>query len=807
VTDVGGVATFAGLADSRAETLALVFTSGTLTPAISSSLTVSPAATTTSVTGSGTPSVFGQSVTFTAIVAVNAPGAGTPTGTVTFMDGSSVLGTGTLGTAGTATFTTSALAVATHSITAVYVGDGNFTHSTSPALSQVVNKDDTTAVVVASVNPSLLNQAISFTVTVASAAPGSGTPTGTVQFQVDGKNFGAAVALSGGTATSESISSLAVATHTVTASYSGSASFAATTSPALSQVVNKDNTTTSLAPSVNPSVFGQTVSFTATVAAVAPGTGTPAGSVTFYDGSTALVKVSLSGGEAICTTASLPTGPESITAVYNGSATLATSTSPVLSETVNQDGSTAVVTSSANPSVFGQSVTFTAIVTASAPGSGTPTGSVTFLDGTASLGTVTLSGGKATLKTSGLTVSTHAITVHYNGGTNFLASTSPLLSLVVNQDATATALKSSVNPSVYGQSVTFTATVSAAAPGSGKPTGSVTFMDDGNAIGMGTLSASGVATFKTSALATATQSITAVYGGDANFTTSTSPSLTQTVDQDATAVKLTSSKNPSVYGQSVTFTATVRASSPGSGTPTGSVTFYDGATALATMNLSDATATYTTSSLSVGAHAITAVYSGDGNFETSTSAAVNQGVNQDKTATALSSSANTAAHGQTVTFTATVTADAPGSGTPTGTVTFKDGSTVLATMPVGGGTASYSISTLSLGTHSITAVYSGDSNFTARTSSTLKETIIQQSTALISPQSSSLGPAALAPTALPAASAAAATTRDAAARPPAASSPDLVAAALASLGDEDLIRDVAAHRLSAKRARRVFIRL
>jgi hypothetical protein len=324
---------------------------------------------------------------------------------------------------------------------------------------------------------------------------------------------------------------------------------------------------------------------------------------------------------------------------------------------------------------------------------------------------------------------------------------------------------------------------------------------------MGTLSASGVATFKTSALATATQSITAVYGGDANFTTSTSPSLTQTVDQDATAVKLTSSKNPSVYGQSVTFTATVRASSPGSGTPTGSVTFYDGATALATMNLSDATATYTTSSLSVGAHAITAVYSGDGNFETSTSAAVNQGVNQDKTATALSSSANTAAHGQTVTFTATVTADAPGSGTPTGTVTFKDGSTVLATMPVGGGTASYSISTLALGTHSITAVYSGDSNFTARTSSTLKETIIQQSTALISPQSSSLGPAALAPTALPAASAAAATTRDAAARPPAASSPDLVAAALASLGDEDLIRDVAAHRLSAKRARRVFIRL
>ena len=120
------------------------------------------------------------------------------------------------------------------------------------------------------------------------------------------------------------------------------------------------------------------------------------------------------------------------------------------------------------------------------------------------------------------------------------------------------ALSSSVNPSVNGQSVTFTATVTAAAPGSGTPTSSVTFMDGSTALGSATLG-SGKASFKTTSLAVGSQAITAVYGGDGNFTTSTSTALTQTVQEDTTATKLTSSVNPSVFGQSVTFTATVEA--------------------------------------------------------------------------------------------------------------------------------------------------------------------------------------------------------------------------------------------------------
>src|SRR5262249_55531015 len=150
----------------------------------------------------------------------------------------------------------------------------------------------------------------------------------------------------------------------------------------------------------------------------------------------------------------------------------------------------------ANPSVFGQSVTFTATVSETGPGSGTPTGTVTFTDGSATLGTATLSGGKATFATSSLSVGTQSITAAYSGDSNFNVSTSTTLSQVVNQASPPAALASSANPSVFGQSVTFTATVSETGPGSGTPTGTVTFTDGSATLGTGTLSG-GVATFAT----------------------------------------------------------------------------------------------------------------------------------------------------------------------------------------------------------------------------------------------------------------------------------------------------------------------
>src|SRR5207253_10623179 len=181
-------------------------------------------------------------------------------------------------------------------------------------------------------------------------------------------------------------------------------------------------------------------------AAAAPGSGTPTGTVTFKDGATTLGTGTLSSGAATFATSSLSLAAHSITAVYGGDTNFTVSTSSTLTQNVNQAGSATTVSSSANPSVFLQSVTFTATVTASAPGSGTPTGTVTFKDGTATLGTGTLSAGKATLTLANLSLGLHNVTATYGGSTNFLGGSFAAGAATVSPDTTAVALAPSVNP-------------------------------------------------------------------------------------------------------------------------------------------------------------------------------------------------------------------------------------------------------------------------------------------------------------------------------------------------------------------------
>src|SRR5207249_3170676 len=141
-----------------------------------------------------------------------------------------------------------------------------------------------------------------------------------------------------------------------------------------------------------------------------------------------------------------------------------------------------------------------------------------------------------------------------------------------------------------------------------------------------------------------------------------------------TTTALNSSANPSAVGQAVTFTASVTVTAPGAGTPSGTVTFQGGAARRGGGTLNGAgQATFSTTTLPAGTHAITAFYAGETNFNGRTSGTVSQVVNVTKadTTTALSSSANPSAVGQAVTFTASVTVTAPGAGTPSGTVTFQ----------------------------------------------------------------------------------------------------------------------------------------
>ena len=673
-----------------------------------------------------TTSVYGQSLTFEATVSDN--GGPTPTGTVTFEDGGSVLGTASLDSSGVAGLNTTGLAIGANAITAVYSGNNLFAASTSPVFSETVNQASTTTTLTPTANPSTTGQDVIFTADVAAVAPGGGVPNGSVTFY-NGTTALSTATLNAGVAI-YSTSSSTLGSYSIKAEYSGNTDYVGSTSPAVTEVVNQAGSTTALTSSANPSVFGQSVTFTAQVSAASPGAGTPTGSVTFDDGTTDLGTTTLTDGEATLTTSDLARGTHLITAAYSGDTTFASSTSTATTQNVSEANTQVTLIPSPAASVLGQSVTLTADVSPAAPASGTPTGSVSFFDGSTELGTVSLNSGTASLNTSSLALGSHSLTAVYGGdGNDFAGSTSsPSIELV---GGTTVAVGSSVDPSTFGQSVTLTATVTADAAGSSVPVGSVTFMDGTHSLGTFTLVGStGAASVSTSALAVGTHAFTAVYGGTADFAGSTSSPFSQVVNQASSSTTAHLSASQTVFGQSVTITATVTSSG---GTPGGSVRFTDGNTVLGSASLNAAgIATFSTSELAVGAHSIAANYAGSASYQSSPSASSALTVGQATTSTTVAASTATPAVGQTEVFTATVSAVAPSAGTPAGMVVFHDGSTVIGTASISGGVASLGV-VLSSGVGSAQAIdasFEGSTDFAASTSKSQTVTVVQAAPAI-----------------------------------------------------------------------------
>jgi hypothetical protein len=293
--------------------------------------------------------------------------------------------------------------------------------------------------------------------------------------------------------------------------------------------------------------------------------------------------------------------------------------STIPKSTSNKGFSSTTLVSSANPSVYGQPVTFTAHVTPTS-GSGTPTGSVDFKDGTTLLQTVPVSGGVASLPTSpsllnSLAAGAHTITAFYSGDAIFNGDMSNSVIQTVTAAATTTTLLSNLNPSIAGQTVNFTATVAPVSPSTATPSGIVNFIDCTNVgcgqVGSGTLT-NGQVTVPVSALTPGPHTITAVYQGTSNFTGSTSNAVSQFV-QALTSTGISVSPTPSAMNQLVTITATVTPIGA-SGTPTGTLTFVvdnlPQPSAALVGGIASMTYTFTTN----GAHSIMANYSGDATF-------------------------------------------------------------------------------------------------------------------------------------------------------------------------------------------------
>ena len=232
----------------------------------------------------------------------------------------------------------------------------------------------------------------------------------------------------------------------------------------------------------------------------------------------------LIGGSATLVTSSLVVGSHSITAVYGGTTNFLESGSSIVSEIVKTDATTTTVTSSANPAMFGQSVTLTATVTPAAPGAGTPTGTVVFTDGSNVLGQGTLNDGEAILNTSGLVITKNVITLIYGGDHNFVGSESKPFTQTVSKDSTFATLSSSANPSNFGEPVTFSATVTPA-DAVGERADRRCHLQGRNEDARNGGVAGGTASLTTASLAIAVHSITASYGGDPDFLASTSSSI------------------------------------------------------------------------------------------------------------------------------------------------------------------------------------------------------------------------------------------------------------------------------------------
>jgi Pro-kumamolisin, activation domain/Bacterial Ig-like domain (group 3) len=491
-------------------------------------------------------------------------------------------------------------------------------------------------------------------------------------------------------------------------------------------------TTTALTASTLTSVFGQSVTFTATVTGTfGP---TPSGTVTFFDGSTKLNASTLNAGTVAYATAALLPGTHNVTAEFAGDQVNLTSTSSPVVEIV-ADTTTTTLASGLNPSVYGQNITLTATVAAAHGGS--VAGTVTFYNGANTLGTQTLnSSNQATFSTAALAGGSHSLKAVYAGNTSDARSASPVLTQVVTAATTTTALTSSPNPSVYGQAVQLVATITPA--DGGTVTGTVTFKDGGVGLGKVSVGANNTATFSTTLLATASHSLTAVYGGSASTSASTSPAVSQQVTIASTTAALSSNVNPSGWGQAVTITATI-ASAYG-GAVTGTVTFKDGTTTVGTGTVTPATgvATYSNGALSLGTHTFTAVYSGDANNLGSAAAALNQTVVKATTSTTVKPSLDPSSWGQSIILTASVV-PVHGTGEVTGTVTFTAGLVKLGTATLSNNQATFSTSSLALGTHVIWASYGGDTVNNPSDSATFKQVVIQAATSTA--VASSLNPA------------------------------------------------------------------
>jgi YD repeat-containing protein len=667
-------------------------------------------------------SPLGSAVTLTATIAGTSPG-----GMVTFLSGDTIIGSAPV-INGTATLVTTELPIGTDSIRAFYSGDTQRPASISPVAQKTITGATTNAVQSFSSNP--VNYGQSFTMSVAlttTQPPALAVATGEVKFYNGATLIGTASVING--LATLSTANLPVGSLSVRTEYSGDAGHA--TAVSTQPLTIRPNPT---ATTIQVSFNGASVNLVASVATALGESAAPSGTVTFYSGTTVVGVANLVNGTAVLAlSAPLQQGP--VKAVYGGDAINAISSSLPPDGTPSKTPTATTVSASAASGTQNDTITLTAQIA----GAGQATGVVTFFSGKTVLGTATVVNGQATLAVNNLPVGVNAIQAAYTGdASNLTSATAQSVDLQITGSGPVTPLNStgSVEPNwgVFAGPLSAVLGLPASVPvnffaHAGHPaTGTLSYFIDDKLVGSEPVPRTG---FGAIGLLLGAHTTTVVYSGDAYYASGTrigaSPvggAQTQiNVAPATTAVAIASSRQSTVVGAPLVLTATVMHSPAYDGTfrvastapgPSGTVTFYNGATVIGTANVVNGVATLTIGSLPQGAANITAKYEGDANNAASTAPSplalrVNASVQVSPITATLAVSQVLSNYGSALTLSVDVApTNSVAEPAVSGRVDFYDGVVFLGSEAVVNGRASFTTSTLIQGQYQFNAVYNGD---------------------------------------------------------------------------------------------------
>ncbi|WP_430335113.1 beta strand repeat-containing protein [Rhodococcus sp. ACT016] len=661
-------------------------------------ITVAKDATTTTLAAVPAPVQVGQSVTLSATVTGGAQGD-----SVDFYDGGTKIGSGQLNASGLATFAWTASTAGARSLQAKYPGSARANASDSAVQSVTVSVPDVaTSTTVQAPATAQTGTAVTLTATV--TPPNA---SGTVQFKDNGTNIGSPVAVASGTANLQH-TFLTGGSHSITADFVAGSGFV--NSSASAQTVNVSVPDVATTTTVTVPAAAQTGTEVTLTADVTPNPG--GGTVQFQDNGTNIGDpVTVSNGKAQLPHSFSTPGAHSITAVFSGSAGFTGSTSTAQSVTVSAPDVATTTTLTVPPTAeTGQQVTLTANLDPT-----NASGTVQFQENGTNIGSpVAVSNGAASLQYTFTTPGSHGITAVFAGNQGFTSSTAAAQTVTVSNpvvpDVSTTTTLSVPATAVKGTTTTLTATVNPT-----NASGTVQFLDGQMPIGSPVTVTNGSAALQYSFQNSGNHSISAVFTGGAGFLNSTasaeSITVTDPVVPDVTTTTTLTVPATAETGQQVTLTANLDPANAA-----GSVQFKDGSTNIGgPVAVSDGKATAQTAFTSAGQHSITAVFTGNTGFKSSTSTAQTVTVGNAVVQTTLTVSApSTAQTGSAVTLSAVVSP-----ANASGTVQFTDGgSNIGAPVQVTGGAAGLQHTFTAGGAHTIGATFTAAAGFTDATAST-----------------------------------------------------------------------------------------